>query len=83
VFDNGGKTLLSVGANANRKESPSEPTDPHSQDEDCFCCCAHIVPGMVFVAPTLMDLKSPVTVQVLAAIPTPPLFRPFHPPRFA
>jgi hypothetical protein len=79
-----GKTTVSVRASSDKEDSQrNEPTDQKSQDEDCFCCCAHVVPGMVYVAPTLLDLKSPVSVPDLASVPTPPLFQTFHPPRFA
>jgi len=59
------------------------PTDQKSQDEDCFCCCAHVVPGMVYAAPTLSGLKSPRSVPGSTAVLTPPLFGTFRPPRFA
>jgi hypothetical protein len=60
----------------------NEPTNQGSQHEDCFCC-ARVVPGMVYVAPALLDLKSPALVPIPTSALTPPLFPTFHPPRFA
>ena len=51
-----------------------------TQDEDCFCCCAHIAPAAVFVLPTIHETARAVMVyninQVMASeLPL------YHPPR--
>ena len=73
-----------VGAVSVREDSRQNgPTEQKSQEEDCFCCCAHIVPGVAYVAPTHSDLKFPRSVPGSTAVLTPPLFGTFRPPRFA
>jgi len=76
----GSEAASSTDAGESRQDSPSEPT--HS-DEDCFCCCTHVLPGRaiapiavplvdsVFAGPKKIDLASP------------PLQGPYHPPRLA
>lgn len=73
---------LSVRASSDKQDQQNGPTEQKSQDEDCFCCCAHIVPGVVYVAPALSGLKSPRSVPGSTAVLTPPLFGTFRPPRF-
>ena len=82
--DNEAKSTFSAQPSLDRQDSQRDgPTNQRSQDEDCFCCCAHVLPGIVYVAPTLLDLKSPVSIPDLVSAPAPPLFRTFPPPRFA
>jgi hypothetical protein len=56
-----------------------QPTAPSAQ-EDCFCCCAHIVPSSQFHVATFQRAEQALTFyhfnQVTAAAP--PLY---HPPR--
>ncbi len=54
-----------------------------AQDEDCFCCCAHVLPGMMFVTISNFDLKSPAVSVKHNSLPTPPHQSTYHPPRFA
>jgi hypothetical protein len=56
-------------------------SQPASTDEDCFCCCSHIIPGYwIAVAPLEMTprLNIPSTEPLLS----PPPRDTFHPPRF-
>ncbi len=56
--------------------------DPESpRDEDCFCCCSHIVPSPVFVGPANTELMLPTSPQLEISTPTAPLHKPYHPPR--
>jgi len=65
---------------APRPRPTSDQNGTPTQDEDCFCCCAHIAPAAVFVLPTIHETARAVTVyninQVTAS--EPPLY---HPPR--
>jgi hypothetical protein len=53
---------------------------PASGEEECFCCCTHILPGIHFDAASLeailpeQDLTNP-------HLPSPPPQNTFHPPR--
>lgn len=67
-----------------REESQrNEVPDQKSQDEDCFCCCAHVLPGTVFVTPAVPERKLIVWIQTEFVTPQSELARPYHPPRFS
>ena len=34
-----------------------QPQNQEPRDEDCFCCCAHVIAGMIFVPPVMPHLK--------------------------
>jgi len=56
------------------------PPDSSEGDHDCFCCCRHVVPGVVFQADqnwsfSFIEFASNRTT--LSA----PLFPPYHPPQ--
>lgn len=57
------------------------PSDQPSHEEDCFCCCAHVVPGVVHCAAAIADMSSHSQVSKDRLLPSPPLRGPFHPPR--
>jgi hypothetical protein len=75
-------TTLSVSGrtNSDQEELPSQQPCP---DEDCFCCCAHVVPGRATAVVALSDRKPDFTVPRNIDLPSPPLQSPYHPPRFA
>ena len=54
---------------------------PH--EEDCFCCCAHVLPGLAFTAATSGQLTSLQRPLEQESLPSPPLPLQYHPPRFA
>ncbi len=49
--------------------------------EDCFCCCAHVVPGLVHRSAAIAYGSSYSQVPTDLPLPSPPLRGPFHPPR--
>ncbi len=61
--------------------------DQHPQDrpseEDCFCCCAHVMPSPPFVNPGAADLNLGRDVLPDLSVPAAALNPPYHPPRFA
>jgi hypothetical protein len=67
-----------MGAEETRPGETSRPEDV--TDEDCFCCCAHIVPALRITAPRL-NIKAPVSEALTPAISSVPLNSPYHPPR--
>jgi|GEM_PF-967033 len=82
------KSTGNVGSPVARIEtSDQQPTrDPSDQphdDDDCFCCCSHVLPGTVTAMVAVSDLRSPVTFVEYFSVSSPPLAREFHPPRFA
>jgi hypothetical protein len=65
-----------------RDSQQGRDSHPASTDEDCFCCCSHIIPGCrIAVAPLEMAprLNIPSTEPLLS----PPPQDTFHPPRLA
>ncbi len=71
---------VSVAPEDSQKDQPA---DQPSQDEDCFCCCAHVLPGMVITNAIVFDLSTPSFVLEHVLVPSPPLGSTFRPPRFA
>jgi hypothetical protein len=64
------------------KQDNETPTEPCS-DEDCFCCCAHIVPAPITVSIGSSESASLESAERYLTILTPALPSEFHPPRFA
>jgi hypothetical protein len=65
--------------------STSESTPQHDStesvpEEDCFCCCAHIIPSIYFRYPGLR-LQAERGIPKLAFLPSAPPLETFHPPR--
>jgi hypothetical protein len=67
---------------ASSQPQQNESKNTEESDEDCFCCCAHIVPGSHFTL-ALLELKSPVTNPGDHFLPTSPPDAQFHPPRLS
>jgi len=72
-------TIVSALDNSQKDRSSNQP----SQDEDCFCCCAHVLPGMMFITVSNFNLTSLAVSIKHNPLPTPPLQSTYHPPRFA
>jgi hypothetical protein len=51
-------------------------------EEDCFCCCSHIVPS-VPVNIASLGLKTLAPLASNTSIPSPPPQGKYHPPRFS
>ncbi len=79
--DPNNQTILS--ASADETSHRNQPGKQESQEEDCFCCCAHVVPGLVFVPPIIFQQKSAVAVQDESPTPRIEFETPYHPPRFS
>lgn len=81
------KASASISAAARRDPQglPSIPQEDRDtpKDEDCFCCCAHVMPSPVFVDPKASELVLLPSTQPEVSIPTASLRAPYHPPRSA
>lgn len=63
-----------------RPDQPSDPQqDQHS--EDCFCCCAHVLPSLCINGAKVAELRSPAYPSMSGSIPSPPAKSTYHPPR--
>lgn len=71
---------IATGASDSRQDPTPEPT--HS-DEDCFCCCAHVLPGRAPALVSVSELNSVFATVKIIDVVSPPLQGPYHPPRFS
>ncbi|MBA3768174.1 MAG: hypothetical protein H0W99_14585 [Acidobacteria bacterium] len=69
-----------LSSHSNQDQQPDREV-PHG--EDCFCCCAHVLPGLSFANVGHSVLTSPRSLRRMGQIPSPPLQSTYHPPRFA
>ena len=71
---------------ASAPEAP-RPNDSDSQaphdDEDCFCCCAHVLPGLRITHELTAEVKVPASPAGVESPSSPPLRSTYRPPRFA
>ncbi len=74
------EAAFATGASESTQDPPSERT--HS-DEDCFCCCAHVLPGHATAMVAVPELNSGFPALKKIDVASPPLQGPYHPPRFA
>jgi hypothetical protein len=68
--------------NPSGNSQKDQPLKSESDDDDCFCCCTHIVPGTIVVGMPVLDLISPDVTVAHLFIPYPPVRSEYHPPRF-
>ena len=62
---------------------PGRDSEQVPHEEDCFCCCAHVLPGLVVTPVVAAELRSLQPPLKLDSLPSPPLPLQYHPPRFA
>ena len=72
-------TIALVAADDFGHEQSSEPLNI---EEDCFCCCSHILPSVHFEV-AVLDIKPPASLMTNAFLPTPPPQKTFRPPRLS
>jgi hypothetical protein len=73
-----------VAAVADSDDSRSrQPSDPSSHEEDCFCCCAHVLPSLPFTSTETAEVRQPMAAFLNDPLPSPPLRGTYHPPRIA
>ncbi len=76
------ETPATVGASL-PNDSDRQPSDTPPRDEDCFCCCTHVMASHGFVDPDNAELKLPTGAQPDISILSAPPNNPYHPPRIA
>jgi hypothetical protein len=79
----GGATLSVAAISATDNSKKDQPAEQPSQDYDCFCCCAHALPGAIGASIVTFDLRTPSFILEHASVLSPSLRGTFHPPRFA
>lgn len=73
----------STALSRNEREEQSEsPSKPHN-DEDCFCCCTHVLPGLTSHPNGSLDVRSGMSVLTRNNIVSVDLKALYHPPRIA
>jgi hypothetical protein len=77
---NSADSALSVSSNPSRPDQHHEQA-PHT--EDCFCCCAHVLPGFGISGIFNNESSHSVSISELHSLPSPPLPNTYRPPRFA
>ena len=80
--DNVGLSVARIGPLDQQPRNDSS-DQPSCNDDCCFCCCAHVLPGTVTAAMAVTDIRSAITRFEYLLVPAPPLAPEFHPPRFA
>lgn len=50
---NAAESVQVLSVSGDQREQPNTPQNQSPSDEDCFCCCAHVVAATVFVPPVL------------------------------
>ena len=83
-----GSTSRSISGGVIQKSESTLPGVPNKdselpKDEDCFCCCAHVMPSPLFVDPETAQLVLLFDIQAPASIPTGSVHTLYHPPRSA
>ena len=75
------ETFAVISAPSSEKSQDEQRSNP-SRDEDCFCCCTHVMASPVFASSANADLKMNTSLEENIPIPTAPLNNPYHRPRF-
>lgn len=70
-----------LSAAADNDVQRNQPQNHEPRDEDCFCCCAHVIAGMIFVPPVMPYLKLARPDDQFVAIPQNDFENPNPPPR--
>jgi hypothetical protein len=82
-FDQDALVEVAIGVRNSfpQQDSHSE-SSPDSTEEDCFCCCSHVMPcfSVDYVTP---NATPRVDIALIASVPAPPPQDTFHPPRLA
>ena len=85
------QAVISADSHDDRLALAAAPTTPENlpndseapRDEDCFCCCAHVLPSPVFVDSDIAVLTQLRTVPIRTTLPTAPIHSLYRPPRSA
>jgi len=77
--------LSSIGPRIEASDNlpTNEPSEQPSDDDCCFCCSSHVLPGTIITSMSVTDVSSATTFLHCLSVASPPLARTFHPPRSA
>ena len=74
---------FAIGLPSSNQSSEMPGSEDPPRDEDCFCCCTHVMPSPLFVDPGVADANLGKSIQPNVSLASAPLNTPDHPPRFA
>lgn len=77
-----GVRVSEVSAISTDSPHQQQPSQPDLEQEDCFCCCAHVIPSVSVTAPPLCS-QVKVKEASIASMPSSPPNNPYHPPRLS
>ena len=82
-IDQSSSSTPEIGTRNSESTQPKAPPRDNGEtdDEDCFCCCAHVMPSPLFVNPETLALVTQSGSQPRISIPIASLRAPYHPPR--
>jgi hypothetical protein len=69
-----------VAMTSGRESQSQQNSSPESVDEDCFCCCSHIIPS-IYVNLAGLNAAPRQQDQATASLPSSPPLDTYHPPR--
>lgn len=72
-------TQISI-SNPKENRQREQPSAPHS-DEDCFCCCTHVLPGLTTHPNGASDVVSQGLILTPQSVTSAHLMALYHPPR--
>ena len=75
--------IIEVSNTIEQSTSQNQIPEQPANDEDCFCCCTHVIPGTITVSLESADATAPSSILEHLSILSPTLPSEFHPPRFA
>jgi hypothetical protein len=76
----GASTEQPVLATSPQRHDSGSPSVPYQPDDDCFCCCSHVLPSS-FADVERLKALSTVERDDDGTVPYRPINTPFHPPR--
>ena len=76
-----GPEAARISADSQQQQPASDP-DSAPADDDCICCCSHILPGVIFHVDE-PDLAPSLNEPTVTTLPTAPPQSAFHPPRLS
>lgn len=87
ISDSSGRGFSAEDSNASRliiatTESGQEGSPTSGPEDDCFCCCGHMLPAINFNAPLVDEQVSP-AILTSSFLPAAPPQKKFHPPRLS
>ncbi len=77
------ETATAFLENRSSESQDDERSGPQHKEEDCFCCCTHVMPSPAFASLENAELVRSSSMVHSIFIPSAPSDNPYHPPRLA